>query len=394
MIKKTSVPVFLLIFLLTSISNGSVTASDQEQTHDPRIISQFNNIHESNLIGIQHSDNGGIKPFLFDQCDPDIDDCDPPSVYLNLPEPDGNQGWYKSPVYARVFADDPESGVEFLFISWQTGKWYPSGFLMDEDGIYRIYGYARDKVGNYALTPKVIVKIDTTPPEITIYFTQPDGRNGWYISPMYIEASGEDTLSGMDEIRITIDNLESELLDLLAGDKNSALSFNKTVVLDVDGHHEVVVSAYDIAGNITEEKLYIDFDSTPPTAFMHTQPGLGGKILLSGSVADEASGSAKAFIDVGKGWEQLELKDNQWQFEWDTQNNKVSDGYYQVGVRVIDIAGNSSESYHKVEVLNHPWPFITLSAFVFAIGVTKLIDPRPAAWQELASMIQRMRRFF
>ncbi len=183
------------------------------------------------------------------------------------------------------------------------------GDFCKEDDIFYIvidnYLYSWDKgSGDYELSPQgqfpdyVSVTAlaipyelaDTTPPETTYTLDppEPDGENGWYISNVTVALNATDDMSGVKEIRYTINGGP---LKIIPGD-------NGSFILSEDGNDiSVVFWAVDNAGNVETPKnsFTIDIDQTKPDIDL-TYEITGGnwltgwEITFTATVTDTMSG--------------------------------------------------------------------------------------------------------
>ena len=107
------------------------------------------------------------------------DECDatgggdntPPTTTATLdpPEPDGENGWYTTPVEVTLAATDNAggSGVETTLYAIDGGDFtaYEEPFTVSGDGQHEVEFRSRDAEGNLEATKSMEIKIDGTPPE-------------------------------------------------------------------------------------------------------------------------------------------------------------------------------------------------------------------------------------
>jgi len=123
-----------------------------------------------------------------------------PSLTLTIPAPNGQNGWFKSgPVTASASATDASSGVAGVDINGSG----PS-FTASSDGVYTLAASATDKAGNTASTSGTI-RLDSTPPTLSVSPAMPDGANNWYVSPAVLTAAASDVTSGLASTQYQVD---------------------------------------------------------------------------------------------------------------------------------------------------------------------------------------------
>ncbi|MGH3005210.1 MAG: ThuA domain-containing protein [Gaiellaceae bacterium] len=100
------------------------------------------------------------------------DDVTPPTTTatLNPAEPDGENGWYVSPVTVTLEADDGNgSGVASTEYRLDGGDWtpYTEPFIVSADGEHTVDYRSTDEAGNAEEAKSVSFKIDATAPTLT-----------------------------------------------------------------------------------------------------------------------------------------------------------------------------------------------------------------------------------
>lgn len=135
-------------------------------------------------------------------------DNTPPTISLSFPSPDGNNGWFKSsPVTGTVTVTDPSNVASIsctgATLGTITGIDTPTAsapLTVSGDGTYSISVTATDGVGNSGAAPGSIntatVKIDTTPPIITI--SKPIAGDYILNAIVLADWSAVDALSGIN----------------------------------------------------------------------------------------------------------------------------------------------------------------------------------------------------
>ncbi|MFA5102980.1 MAG: Ig-like domain-containing protein [Candidatus Thermoplasmatota archaeon] len=103
------------------------------------------------------------------------DDTTPPvtTCALDPPDPDGQNGWYVNDVTVTLNATDNESGVNITYYRVNATSWeiYTEPFILSNDGSHIVIEYySVDNAGNEETPKSVVLKIDKTPPEVTLSF--------------------------------------------------------------------------------------------------------------------------------------------------------------------------------------------------------------------------------
>jgi large repetitive protein len=249
-----------------------------------------------------------------------------PDASLSPASPDGDNGWYVSPVTITANSSDVTSGISSQGVSLDRTNWKPS-ITLATDGTYTVQVQAQDKAGNTASTTKPI-KLDITPPTASFQAPLADGSNGWYISPMTISAVGADATSGVASQMVSLDGS----------------TWVSSLTLSDDGNYTVQGRVTDNAGNVTDISRPIHIDHTPPvvgTPVLTGTTGLAGwytsSIGVSVSATDATSGVASTEYSVDGN-------------AWQTTTPTLSDGQHTVQIKVTDNAGNVSTTSASAKV--------------------------------------------
>lgn len=330
-------------------------------------------------------------------------DHNPPTVVLSMPAPTGNNGWYNQPVQVFVKAYDSGSGLADVQVSLGGGTWYKRSLTIRKDGTYYVIGRAVDKAGNMA-TATQLIKVDLTPPAADFNIPQVNGQPDWYVTPVSLSLNGSDALSGVYKTTLsaqgTFEKIDNGLLDsretytgaqtagqiLVAGKELNATS----AYINVSKSGDYIVSGYveDIAGNRTPVETRVELDLDAPQLSFYSSDQYFGNIELNGPVSEVNSGVAGVWIDSGRGWKRADVRNtSDWSYLWPTEGLK--DGDYVIRARIIDKAGNTSNSSTKVTVINHFWPLAAIFGVLISLGLVAMYDPRRRALLELTQMTAR-----
>jgi len=254
---------------------------------------------------------------------------DPESPTLNFtlspPSPDGANGWYVNPVTVTVSGNDTVSGVASKEVSLDGGAWAPSPVTVG-DGVHALRLRVRDRAGNETVQDGPTVRVDTTPPTLTLHMdpAAPDGANGWYVTaPVVVEAVAADTTSGLASVQCRVDG---------------GTWTNSPVSVNGDGVHVVECRAEDTAGNTATTSVQVRIDGAPPVASWDAPPPDGANgwfvstpVHVNVAASDATSGVAQVQIRIdGGAWQTPPLVLN-------------ADGIWVVESHVVDQAGNRTD---------------------------------------------------
>ena len=180
-----------------------------------------------------------------------------PSVILASPEDNANVS--STNITLQVEADDSQSGVDYVEIyvryplpsyeiyiaTYNPNTGYYEVTLTNlNEGKYKWYAYAYDKVGYSKGTTTAYFTIDMTPPSISI--ASPTNNSQVRSSKVAIWWSGSDAASGIDHYEIRID--DGQWTNVGA---NISYTFTKVS----DGSHRVAVRAVDKVGLSKETSI-------------------------------------------------------------------------------------------------------------------------------------------
>lgn len=217
---------------------------------DPTSIEEIRVGHYLNNSWI--GDKGGVvQNIIFDYL--------PPETSITLPEPDGNDGWYKASPLVTLTATDDVSGIdriEYDFgFGWQV---YSGPFQIPQNGEVTLQYRAIDQAGHVEQPRSRLFKIDNAPPQTQISnsvpsFESEDGK-------VYVSGQTRFSLSAVDETSgVAMTNFDS------AGGE-PAQNYQETFGLGgQDGKHVVSFHSTDHAGNVEATKSReVYLDSTAP----------------------------------------------------------------------------------------------------------------------------------
>ena len=197
----------------------------------------------------------------------------------------GESGWYRSAVTVTLTASDLTSDVTSTAYRIDGGGWqeYASPFTVEGDGVQTVEYNSTDVAGNEEMVNSFEVKIDTTPPTLSI----PSPAAGTFLPTADVEVTwtATDVTSGIDHFEVVIDGGIPIPVALPA----TATSHNFTGV--PDGARTVTITAFDVAGN----SVILSVDLTVDTNILSlTGPYGSGPLIgtLVGIIAAAVAGVA------------------------------------------------------------------------------------------------------
>lgn len=158
----------------------------------------------------------------------------------------GANGWYISSVRVNLSASDIMEGVNYTMYRVDAGSWMTYGTTFDviSEGQHTISYYSVDNGNNTEKTNSFTVKIDLTPPTLSI--TQANGTI-FTATSVVISWNGSDVTSGIDHYEMSLDGAAFQHLD--------ATTMSKNLTNLSPGDHYLVVRAVDRSGLVTERRI-------------------------------------------------------------------------------------------------------------------------------------------
>jgi regulation of enolase protein 1 (concanavalin A-like superfamily) len=185
---------------------------------------------------------------LEDVCPEPGDPGDPAEVSaaLDPDEPDGEAGWYVSPVTVTLTAD---AGAD---VEYRLGgdEWleYDGPVTVDEDGEHTVEYRASNESGTSDVG-SVAFSLDQAPPETSATLEGDEDGDG-YVGPVTVTLSAEDATSGVAATHYR-----------MAGDDDH-VEYDEPFVVMGEGEQTVEFRSVDVAGNV-EEWQQVTFDVAP-----------------------------------------------------------------------------------------------------------------------------------
>lgn len=177
-------------------------------------------------------------------------DNEPPWTRVSLLGSAGDNGWYVSPVTAILTSVDNLSSVASVEYALNGGAWVTyTGPVALGNGRNVMDFRATDVANNTEQVRSATIPVDTLPPTLVLTKTAEHARQ----SDVTVAWTVADSISGIDHIEASVDG--GAFVDVGTG--------NATVLHLSDGSHQVVVEAFDVAGNAAMATMSISVDTNP-----------------------------------------------------------------------------------------------------------------------------------
>jgi len=182
-------------------------------------------------------------------------DVTPPTLHITSPEPD--DAIARTKITLRWMGVDQETGIDhysvYLNEAFVTNTTDASCQLSNlREGSNNITVIAYDKAGNIA-SDKVNVTVDLKAPRVSI--TSPMDGYATRETNVTVVWTGGDNETGIAYYLVYLDGIQT---------LNASSTFYTLSGL-IEGHHTIIVEAYDLAGNLKSDETTIIVDKTEPT---------------------------------------------------------------------------------------------------------------------------------
>ncbi|GAP06150.1 protein containing bacterial Ig-like domain, group 3, partial [Anaerolinea thermolimosa] len=240
----------------------------------------------------------------------------------------GNSGWCRATPRLNVSGNEPVSGyviqrMEGNYDGSNNAAVSCSGSscsFTPPEGTGTFWYWAVSSYGDTSAKGSMAYKVDTVSPTVSLAPAGTSGNNGWYRSPVTVNASASDATSGL------------ATLTLSCGSNPCTVS--------AEGTTTVTATAADVAGNTASQNLTVRVDTVPPTPLI-TLSGTSGKngwytssVTATAGGNDATSGVASAEVQLdGGGW---------------GSTAQVGEGVHTLTFRAADVAGNASGEQSQV----------------------------------------------
>jgi len=252
-----------------------------------------------------------------------------PGISLSVPAPNGQNGWFVSPVTISASASDSVSGVASTQVKIDGGSWQAGPVTVGGQGTHSAQAQATDRAGNTAASSVTAFKIDSVTPNLVINAPAVDGQNGWYVTAPSISVSGSDATSGLAAAELQVDGGSWQ-----AGPAS----------LSTDGTHILNYRARDNAGNQKTATGTYAVDTTDPQMSVNLTGTAGSAGWYRSTVSAAPSAS-----DATSGVASLEarLDGGAWR---STFPFTLGEGQHSLETRTADQAGNQASTTQTVRV--------------------------------------------
>lgn len=271
-----------------------------------------------------------------------------PPTTATLSGTHGTAGWYVSTVQVTLNANGGPSGVQSIHYRIDNGTWqtYALPFLVGE-GVHSVDYYAVNNAGSQGSQSTSYINVDTTAPTVATHLSG-TGNGGWYRSPVVLNLSATDALSGAALISVSVNG----------GPRNVTQGSTRSQTFSQDGITSVSYFATDRAGNAGVPKtVAVQIDRAPPSTSAQVlgTSGTSGWYTSNVSVeltaTDPLSGVASIAYRVDNG-------------SWQTYVAAISlhEGTHTVEYNATDILGNAEASHSLTVRVDTTAPVIGITS--------------------------------
>ena len=267
----------------------------------------------------------------------------PTSSYkIDPANPDGLSGFYITKPVITLSATSNYDTSPKIYYKWGNETYKPyTGPLTAPEGVNKLFFYAEDKFGNKEDERSIEIKVDSTPPVISLI----DPKDGSFVKTK--------------QVTVTIESKE-ELLDVTLNNekmiKGAGLRWTLSITVK-EGENILIVKARDLAGNSGEISFKIYLDTTPPvvkiTSPTSNQVLTTRNIKVTGETDPNSKLNIKVTGVIGTIFEVEVNADSQGKFEVDL--TKLPPGFIGITATATDPAGNVGKAIsnfiHKQTIL-------------------------------------------
>ena len=270
----------------------------------------------------------------------------------------GIGGWFRSKVSVSLQAWDNTSGLDGTAYRIDGGPWhdYAAPFLVTDDGNHFVECFSMNKNGVSGTLKTSVIRIDSTPPDVSYALSGTSNTDGWFASPVSLTLVGRDATSGVAALVYIVDN---GLPQVYVGP-----------VELTDGTHSVRFVAIDFAGNPgTVGIVSVRVDTDAPSLVLAVPNGIitSSRVVVSWTGTDNDSGIVRYELSLDGG-----------PFQSLGTNSSaallLSDGAHVVEVKAVDAVGNSVTKTASLQVDTNPFSITGPYRGAPSIGVLGILS--------------------
>ncbi|MBU5671336.1 OmpL47-type beta-barrel domain-containing protein [Paenibacillus brevis] len=272
-----------------------------------------------------------------------VDTTGPSEPEIQLKGTISPNGWSGRPVTVAILeGNDAHSGADYTeYKLGANGAWtpYTAEFVLNDEGITKIYARTVDRAGNVGAETEREGKLDLTGPLAPIIQTAGTaGIEDWWTEPVAVLISeGADTYSGADYTEYKL------------GASGAWTTYTGDLTLNIEGITKIYARTVDMAGNAgAEADLEIKLDMTGPSEPVIDLTGPGAPNGNDSWDVGPITVSIDDGLDDWSGTDYTEYKINDGQWTKVTTSFTVGDAYEtMVYARSIDLVGNLGKEHSR-----------------------------------------------
>jgi len=254
-------------------------------------------------------------------------DTTPPVSSETVTPPAAASGWYTTSVNIQFVATDlPEDPAypPYVYTSLDGGAWTPvTQMNVGVEGVHSLLFQARDKVNNIESTKTIALKIDMTPPTVSLVPGRQPNASGWYTASVPYAINVVDSGSGPYQSYYRLNS--------------GAWQLGTSFTLATEGIHQIEAYGTDVAGNRSATATRTArVDMTAPVTAWSKVGTLGTNDWY---VSDVTVQLLPVDTVSGVGLTRYRINETAWQTG--LQFPMAADGTYNVSFASVDVAGNA-----------------------------------------------------
>jgi len=206
------------------------------------------------------------------------------------------------------------------------------------DGVYAVGFRVSDRAGHVQNSPRLAVKLDRTPPDVSAGATLTSGvpissPHGWFGAPVLVQIDAADATSGVAGVAYVVDDAPFVM-------------YSRPFTLTTDGWHVVRYWAQDVAGNYRYSQFFTaGIDMTAPTVWARVVMSQATQALVTWGGDDNLSGVTGFRVEIrrdGGDWQPLLPLGEDLTAETSLPVALVEGETVEVRVQAMDRVGNRS----------------------------------------------------